>query len=298
MEKISNKTQKILIGLGILGVTSLALGPCSFRVVDSGEKGIKTRFGKIRSEQLDEGLNFKLPIIESIRTFDIRIQKKQEKTALFSSDVQETTVDYALNYQLDPTRVADVYRMYRTKENLEQVLLEPAVLAALKDTMGQYKAEEMIAQREKITAEVLKRLQRDMKEANEPVIIKDITLKDIDFSENFEKAVEEKVVAAQKALTEKNVVEQLKAKKDQQVIAAEAKAAEMTIQANAEAERIGVVAKAEAEAIKLRGEAIEANPKVLLLEINKQWDGKLPQIIGSQSALPLIDALKLSNEHN
>lgn len=291
------KTQKLLITLGVLGAMVLALGPCSFKIIDSGERGIKTRFGKIKAEHLDEGLNFKLPFIESIHPFDIRVQKKQEKTALFSSDVQETTVEYALNYQLDPTRVADVYRMYKTKQNLEQVLLEPAVLAAMKDTMGQYKAEEMIAQRENMTKAILERLKTDMKEANEPVIIKDITLKDIDFSDNFERAVEEKVVAAQKALTEKNVVEQLKAKKEQQVISAEAKAAEMTIQANAEAERISVVAGAEAKAIELRGKAIEANPKVLLLEINKQWDGKLPQIIGSQNALPLIDALQLGKEN-
>ena len=288
-------TQKTLITLGVIGAMVLVSLPMSLRVIDSGEKGIKTRFGKIRSEQLDEGLNYKLPLIESIRRFDVRIQKKQQKTALFSSDVQETTVEYALNYQLDPTRVADVYRLYRTKENLEQILLEPAVLAAMKDTMGQYKAEEMIAQRENMTKAILERLKTDMKEANEPVIIKDITLKDIDFSDNFEKAVEEKVVAAQKALTEKNVVEQLKAKKEQQVISAEAKAAEMTIQANAEAERIGVVAAAEAKAIELRGTAIEKNPKVLLLEINKQWDGKLPQIIGTQNPLPILDATTLGD---
>ena len=187
---MKKNTQKSLILLGIVGAIGLVALSDSMRVVDSGEKGIRTRFGKIKAEQLDEGLNFKLPFIESIHKFNIRVQKKQEKTALFSADVQETTVEYALNYKLYPTRVADVYRMYSSEENVEQILLEPAILAALKDTMGQYKAEEMIAQREKITAEVLKRLQRDMKEANEPVIIKDITLKDIDFSDNLERAVE------------------------------------------------------------------------------------------------------------
>ena len=83
---------------------------CGFRVVDSGERGVKTTFGKADEKPLTPGLSFKWPIIQGITLYDVRVQKKQEQTKLFSSDVQETTVDYALNYSLDPSRVTEIYQ--------------------------------------------------------------------------------------------------------------------------------------------------------------------------------------------
>ena len=225
---------------------------------------------------------------------------------MFSSDVQETTVDYALNYNLDPERVVDVYKKYGTKKQLEEVLLEPAILAALKDTMGKYKAEEMIAKREQAAKEILERMQRDMKEGKEPVFITDFTLKDVDFSDKFENAVEEKVVAAQKALTERNVVEQLKAKKEQQIVTAEAEAEQMKIKAQAEAEKIKIQAQAEADkvsllamaeakSIEMRGRAIAQNPEVLKLDTISRWSGAVPNFVSGNAApiVPIFDVMTL-----
>jgi len=301
--------KELLRNIAIAGaVLSMSTGitGCGFRVVDSGERGVKTTFGKVEEEPLTPGLNWKWPIIQGITLYDVRVQKKQEKTKLFSSDVQETTVDYALNYNLDPSRVTEIYQKYGTKEQLEKVLLEPAILAALKDTMGKYKAEEMIAKREQAAKEILERMQRDMKEAKEPVDIKDFTLKDVDFSDKFENAVEEKVVAAQKALTERNVVEQLKAKKDQQIVTAEAEAEQMKIKAQAEAEKIKIQAKAEADkvtllataeaqAIEMRGQAIAKNPEVLRLETITKWSGAVPNFVSGESGkiIPIFDVMTL-----
>ena len=308
MKKVLLRT---LMAIGAM-LTVPAITPgCSFRVVDSGERGVKTTFGKAEEEPLAPGLRFKWPLIQGITLYDVRVQKKQEQTKLFSSDVQETTVDYALNYSLDPTRVTEVYQKYGTKKQLEEVLLEPAVLAALKDTMGKYKAEEMIAKREQAAKEILERMQRDMKEAKEPVFITDFTLKDVDFSDKFENAVEEKVVAAQKALTEQNVIEQLKAKKEQQIVTAEAEAEQMKIKAQAEAEKIkiqaqaeadkvGLLATAEAKAIEMRGQALIKNPQVLQLQAIEKWTGAVPTYVsgGADRIVPIFDvmALKKANE--
>ena len=178
---------KFLRNLAILGAVlsiSNMIG-CGFRVIDSGERGVKTTFGKVFEKPLPPGLNWKWPIIQGITIYDVRMQKKQEQTKLFSSDVQETTVDYALNYHLDPERVSEIYQKYGTKKQVEEVLLEPAIFAALKDTMGKYKAEEMIAKREQAAQEILERMQRDIKKGNEPIVIKDFKLKDFDFSDKF-----------------------------------------------------------------------------------------------------------------
>ena len=301
--------KELLRSIAILGAVIpmfTGISGCGCRVVDSGERGVKTTFGKAQEEPLTPGLNWKWPLIQGITLYDVRVQKKQQQTKLFSSDVQETTVDYALNYNLDPNRVSEIYQKYGTKRQLEEVLLEPAIMAALKDTMGKYKAEEMIAKREQAAKEILERMQRDMKEAKEPVFITDFTLKDVDFSDKFENAVEEKVVAAQKALTEQNIVEQLKAKKQQQIVTAEAEAEQMKIRAQAEAEKIKIQAKAEADkvsvlataeaqAIEMRGQAIAKNPEVLRLEAITKWTGAVPNFVSGDNGkiIPIFDVMTL-----
>ena len=297
--------RNMAIFAGVLSLTT-GISGCGFRVINSGERGVKTTFGKASKEPLTAGLNFKWPLIQGITLYDVRTQKKQEKTRLFSSDVQETHVDYALNYSLDPARVSEIYIKYGTKEQLEEVLLEPTIFAALKDTMGKYKAEEMIAKREQAAKEILERMQRDIKEGDEPIFIKDFTLKDVDFSDKFENAVEEKVVAAQKALTEQNIVDQLKAKKQQQIVTAEAEAEQMRIKAEAEAAKIKIQAQAEAnkvellsiaeaKSIEMRGRAIAQNPEVLKLETISKWTGAVPQFISGENnkIVPIFDVMTL-----
>lgn len=158
--------KKVLKNLAILGaivtISSTTTG-CG-KIIDDGERGVKTTFGKVDENPLSPGFNWRWPIAQSILKYDVRVQKIEAKTQLFSSDVQETSVDYALNYSLDPARVCEIYKKYGTKEQLEENLLEPAIFAALKDTMSKYKAEEMIAKRELASKEILERMRRDMKE--------------------------------------------------------------------------------------------------------------------------------------
>ena len=300
--------QTVALGALFLSVSCNLTG-CGFRVIDSGERGVKTTFGKASQEVLMPGLRWKWPLIQGITIYDVRIQKAQQETPLFSADVQDTKVLYAVNYQLDPERVVEIYQTYGTKKQLEQVLLDPATSAALKDTMGQYKAEEMIEKREEGAKRILVRMQKDMKEANEPIIIKDFTLKDIDFSDKFENAIEAKVVAKQDALTEKNKIEQEKAKTEQKIvqaeadakkvkIEAEANAAKVKIEAEAEAAKIDLLSTAQAAAIEKQGKAIAENPEVLQLKTIEKWAGTVPAVVSGDkgSIMPMLDMRQIQHQ--
>jgi len=123
------------------------------------------------------------------------------------------------------------------------------------------------------------------------ILIGSIAIEDIDFTDAFTEAVEAKQVALQTKLKTQTQQEEL-------VIVAESTAEREKIAANAEAEILKIEAEAEAHAIKLKSEA-EAEANELLaksltdeliqyLEAN-QWNGQLPQIVGSSAALPVID---------
>ena len=48
----------------------IGVAGCGIKVVDTGHRGIKTTFGKVVSESLDEGIYFYNPITSAIRSTD------------------------------------------------------------------------------------------------------------------------------------------------------------------------------------------------------------------------------------
>jgi regulator of protease activity HflC (stomatin/prohibitin superfamily) len=66
--------KKIII-FGFIGLVVLVTIFSSFQTIRSGEVGLKVRFGKIVSTQLNEGFNLKIPYIEDIVVVNIKVQK-------------------------------------------------------------------------------------------------------------------------------------------------------------------------------------------------------------------------------
>ena len=101
------------------------------------------------------------------------------------------------------------------------------------------------------------------------------------FSEEFNRAIEDKVRAEQEALKAKN-------EKLRRVTQAEAAAAEKTLAADAKAYEIKVESQARANAIQLEAKALKDNPQLIDLRIAEKWDGKLPKFSGGE-AIPLLN---------
>lgn len=102
--------------------------------------------------------------------------------------------------------------------------------------------------------------------APQNVIVNSVQLVNIQYLKEFEKSVEDKVVAIQKAVEEKNRTVQVQEKAKQTVVAAEAAAKSMEI----------------------RAQALVANAKLVEYEAVQKWDGKLPQYMFGNST-PFID---------
>ena len=59
----------IIVGILIIGVIVLI---ASITTVPTGYVGIKTRFGQVQEDMIQEGFNFKAPFIESIVKIDCK----------------------------------------------------------------------------------------------------------------------------------------------------------------------------------------------------------------------------------
>ena len=222
-----------------------------FGIVGAGERGIQLRFGAVTGKVWGEGLYFKIPLIESVKTVDVKIQKEEAAVSAASRDLQTVTSKVALNYHVDPKKVADIYQSIGT--DYKARLIDPYMQEAVKATTAQFTAEELITKREMVREAVKTSLRT--KFADSGILVDEFNIVDFEFSKSFNEAIEAKVTAEQNALAAKNKLEQIKFESEQAIASS----------------------KGKAEAQRIEGEALRANPQVIELRAIEKWDGKLPQ---------------------
>ncbi len=260
--------------IGVVAVVSaLIMASCSATKVDTGHVGLKVRFGKVVEGPLPADLYFVNPFTTNMVQMDTRTLKWDGSTQAYTRDVQQATVAFTLNYSLDPKQVSVVYQTVGT--DWRQKLIGQVVYEEIKRELGQHEAVNLIAQR----AAAARAIEQNIREtlATRNILTTGFQLTNIDYSSEFEAAVEAKVVAQQTAIQEQNRTVQVQEKAKQQI---------ETAKGNAESTVLN--AKAEAESIRIRANALEANAKLVEWEAVQKWDGKLP-VYSMGGAVPFIN---------
>ncbi len=254
----------ILIGVFLLFFIFIALTN-SFGTVQAGERGIHLQFGRVTGKIMDEGLYFKWPFIEVVVRMDIKILKDQVEATAASKDLQTVSSTVALNYHINPDKVALMYQ--EVGVNYKERLIDPAMQESVKSSTAKFTAEELITKREQVRDDIQALLTQKL--STRGIIIDDFNIVNFEFSRSFNDAIELKVTAEQEALAAKNKLEQIKFEAEQRVAEAKGKAEAMTVES----------------------EALKSNPQILELRALEKWDGKLPQFMGSGS-VPFINVGK------
>lgn len=246
-------------------LASVMLSACGFEVVDTGNRGIQVRLGEVVGEPLPEGLHFYNPITSDIKEYKVREENFSSQTTIFTKDTQQVVVEFAAVYYPDPSKVTEIYRKFGYEDAVNDKIVRPIVLAALKDSVGQVIADELVQKREMIAsaahAEVKEKL------AERDILLTGLSFTNLDFDDAYEQAVEQKVVATQMA----------------------AKAKNETIRIEEEARQTIATAKASAESMRIKSQALAQNKGLVEFEAVQKWDGKLPQIQFGGGATPFID---------
>ena len=250
---MEEKTRRILIATGVLVATTAMFFAGSFRTVNSGEVGIRVRFGKASNVPVSEGVVLKLPLAERIVKMNIRVQKLSVETASSSKDLQEVEMTIAVNYKINTDSAIDLYKTVGL--DYEQVILQPAIEESIKAVTSRYTAEQLITQRSTVSKECMEEL--SLKVEKYGIEVSDFNITNFSFSDEFDRAIEEKQVAEQKVLTAKQELERERIN----------------------AEKIIVAADAERQANELKQKSL--TEQILFDNFIQKWDGKLPEYVGS-----------------
>jgi Membrane protease subunits, stomatin/prohibitin homologs len=228
-----------LLGLAMIAGLLIVFG--SWYTIDQTQRGVILRNGAM-SGIAEPGLGFKMPLVDSVRKFSLQTKRvSYTKFEAYSFDQQASTLSISVNYHIDPSRVKDVYTTYGSEEGLEERALGPQVYSQVKAVFGRYTALRSIQERTKLTTDSEGALRDAVKDM--PLLIDSVQIENIDFSENYEKSIEQKMLA------------EVEVQKAQQLLAREKVQADIAAtQAKGKAGAYVAAARAEADAIRMKGE--------------------------------------------
>jgi regulator of protease activity HflC (stomatin/prohibitin superfamily) len=267
-------------------VVAISLLFSSVYTVNEGHIGIVKRFSEAK-EQVNPGLHFKVPFIDSVEEIEVRTRKNEERMASSTKEQMPVTVVVSVNWTVDKTAALELFRQYGGLTQFENRILDPRFRSATKDVIPRYDAEKLIQDRASAIQAIELNFIEEMKDF--PVTVDNIQIENIQLPAKYLTSIETKQTEKNLADAEKHKLARQNLEAQRDVNTAKAKADGIKLVAIAEAESIRIKGLAEAEAITAKAKALGNNPLIVKLTEAQNWDGKLPATILGSSNMPILD---------
>lgn len=266
----------IAVIIAIAALLAFLIVPFSFHTVDAGEIAVVKHLGKIKDTRT-AGTYYDFWMTNTYSKYDAKVQNVDISTMAYSSDAQTMDVQMTLQYKIKGDDIVTIATQYGSLETL-QGRIESIVIEKTKSVLSSHKAMDIIANRASISPAVELVIKESVGDEYFVDVVA-VVLTNIDFSDAFEKAVEDKMIAEQAKLKAEydNETKIAKAEADAAAKLKEAQAAIDIAKANAEALKIEADGKAAAN--KIVSESITDN--ILTNQYIEKWNGELPKYMGS-----------------
>ncbi|MGN6638457.1 MAG: prohibitin family protein [Mucilaginibacter sp.] len=190
----------IVVGLGI--VTSM------FKIVEPGEVGVQTLFGKVQDHVLESGLNVINPLVEVV-PFNIQTQNytmsgvssegsKQGDDAIrvLSSDGLEVTIDLSVLYKVNPEKAPFI--LQNIGVSYEDKIVRPVARTAIRDNAVNYQAVDLYStKRQEFQDRITRTIEQSF--ARNGLQLQQILVRNITLPASVKASIESKIQAEQDA---------------------------------------------------------------------------------------------------
>lgn len=261
------KSKMALVIVAIILVIGMIILFASTTIVPTGHIGVVTLYQNVQDKYLDAGFHWVKPFVEDVHDVDIRTQKYSNTVEGSAKDLQIVNITMSINYQIKPEKVTELYA--KVGEHYADIILNPALQSSLKASMAQFTAEEMITKRAEVATKITEELNARL---DEYFTISAVNLENIDFTTEYNKAIEAKTTNQQKAEAEKAQLEIIKVQNEQKINTAEAEAKVRELQSQSVTDK-----------------SLEQLRLEIQREMVSRWNGVLPQYILGENSNMLLD---------
>jgi len=239
------KSDNIFMVIAIAIIAAVIVFSSALFTVKEWERGLKFKFGEFSGEEIQPGINFKIPFVNTIRTYDVRIQTMDKAPERFITvDKEELLVDSFVKW-----KISDLQKYYKTvkfRPNAEN-RLEQKINNSLKAQIARRTINDVVAgDRGEIMSVVQKAIDAEATAIGVEVV--DVRLKRVDLADQIQA----------------NVYDRMRSERER--IANEYRAtgneAAIEIKATADRTKVELVAEAEKKAQLTRGDADATATKI------------------------------------
>ncbi|HNY91843.1 MAG TPA: prohibitin family protein [bacterium] len=264
-----------LVGLLIL----LLLISQSVVVIQAGTAGVVKRLGAVRGE-MAPGLHFILPFVDQVvlyptvkKTYEASEIPEQSQAdypdiiiSALTSDGQQIKVGITARFMIQPGKAAWILQNLGTERDYVEKVVKTEIRGSGRRVPTKFAAYDLYTKTSYEAQQVLFD-EISPKFQENGLILDELVLRNITFTDEYARTLEEKQIALENISTERNKLEQEKMRKEQKIVAAEG----------------------DARSIEIRQAALTKNPTIIQWEFvqklapNIQW-GILPQ-----GAVPMLN---------
>jgi len=248
-----NRLGTVLVGV----LVALVAGALSLFVVDQRQNAIVFRLGEVIAVKTDPGLYFKVPLLDNVRFFDVRILTidTAEPERFLTSEKKNVLVDLFVKWRI--TDVRQYYVSVGGNEGLAQTRLLQTINDGLRAEFGNRTVHEVVSgERDKIMDLMREKANEDARNIGVEVI--DVRLKRVDLPQEVSVDVYRRMEAERKRVA--NELRSTGAAESERIRAEADKQREVTLaQAYREAQKVKGEGDARSAAIYAR--AYEQNPE-------------------------------------
>lgn len=275
--------------LGVVGVLLLLLVllPSMVTYINPGHVGIVIHRagGGVDRTPWGPGLHLRNPVLTAVEEYPTFMQTlvltrgategspQNDEINVNSQEGQPLSVDVSMSFELDPTKVPQLYQTFRTDiGTIQHGYVKQTIRQALQEVIGSEQIADIIGPKK---AEAVNRTQRLVSDRLSPygIVVKQFTLNELRAPEAVMQAINQKNVMQQQALTAQNELQKntFQAQGD-------------SIKAAGRAKAILTEAEAQAKANDLLSRSI--TPTLVQSQMVTKWNGQLPTVSGG--GLPMI----------
>lgn len=243
-------------------------------IVDPGEKAVifNKATGSLRVTP-NEGFYFLVPLIEQPTIYDMKTRtytlsiaplegekKGEDSLPALTADGQNVLLDISVRFHPDGANLDKLHRTLGV--DFVNKVIRPQVRTTVRMIISEYEVLDVYSgQRLKIQAEIEKNLRASFLKNH--IILEEMLLRNVQFSNEFQQAIENKQIAQQEAQRMTYVLERQEQEKKRKIIEAEG----------------------EAESLRLKGRALAENPALIQYEYVKLLAPNIQAIVTDQNAI-------------
>jgi len=266
-----NKQRLIIVGIALFIAIIIIIAFFPIVVVGAGERGVVfNNTTGVENRILGEGVHFRVPLIENVVIMPVRTQistyAETGADSAGTSDSQQVDIKVSVNWHLNAGEVNKIYQRVGDIDAIATNVLDNNTKDSIKAAVSKYVALDVQKNRDNVATTALNVLQTKMKQYY--VVIDNLSITNINFSDKFNQAIEDAQVANQHAIAAENEVK--------------------TAQANAQA--TVATAQGQADAQKLLQQTLTS--EILQKLSIEKWNGELPTYLGAGTPIPFLNLTK------